>query len=266
MSGLMHKRGAGIGVTMRGQALTEFLVISLVLIPLFLLLPVIGKYQDISHASQMASRYAAFDVVLRNDGNNSHKSPAQLQKELRQRYFGPAQAGIRTGPEQDAALKDYWNDPFGKPLIRHPADIALSFGASHGDKHADGYAKASDALLFPLASLAGLSSKGIYRANVAVRLANLPKGIRSIEPFDELDLTIERHASVLPDAWTAASPVQAEQRFGRMAPINAVMPEDLISLAVKYVDLDKVQAPRFGNLPAWRDVVPQDRLQGRKNP
>ena len=37
---------------MRGQALTEFLVISLVLISLFLLLPVIGKYQDISHASQ----------------------------------------------------------------------------------------------------------------------------------------------------------------------------------------------------------------------
>ena len=38
---------------MRGQALTEFLVISLVLIPLFLLLPVIGKYQDISHASRL---------------------------------------------------------------------------------------------------------------------------------------------------------------------------------------------------------------------
>jgi hypothetical protein len=268
MNGLMHKRGAraGTGVAVRGQALTEFLVISLVLIPLFLLLPVIGKYQDISHASQMASRYAAFDAVLRNDGNNSEKSPAQLQNELRQRYFGPAEAGIKSVSEQGAALKDYWNDPFGRPLIRNPADIALSFGASHGDGHADGYAKASDTQLFPLASLAGLSTNGIYRANVAVRLANLPQGVRSIEPFDRLDLTIERHASVLPDAWTAASPVQAEQRFGRMAPINAVMPEGLISLAIKYVDLGKVEAPRFGNLAAWRDVVPQDRLQGRKNP
>ncbi|MFL6716381.1 MAG: hypothetical protein ACJ8G3_08480 [Burkholderiaceae bacterium] len=258
--------GASAAATMRGQALTEFLVISLVLISLFLLLPVIGKYQDISHASQMASRYAAFDAVLRNDGNNSEKSPAQLQNEVRQRYFGPAQAGIKSTSEQEAALKGYWNDPFGNPLIRNPADIALSFGASHGERHADGYARASDTQLFPLAGLAGLSSKGIYRANVAVKLAKLPEGIRSIEPFDKLDLVIERHASVLPDAWTAASPVQAEQRFGRMAPINAVMPESLISLAIMYVDLGRVEAPHFGNLPAWRDVVPQDRLQGRKTP
>ncbi|WP_194715390.1 hypothetical protein [Noviherbaspirillum soli] len=268
MSSLAHGQGAraGAGAAMHGQALTEFLVISLVLIPLFLLLPVIGKYQDISHASQMASRYAAFDAVLRNDGNNSHKSPSQLRNELRQRYFGPAQAGIRSGPEQKAALKDYWNDPFGKPLIRNPDDIALSFGASHGEKHADGYTRASDTLLFPWASLAGLSTNGIYRANVAVRLANLPEGVRSIEPFDKLDLTIERHASVLPDAWTAASPMQAEQRFGRMAPINAVIPESVISPAIKYVDLNKVEAPRFGDLTAWRDVVPQDRLQGKKTP
>ena len=270
MSKLPYRRGARAGAVAgaarRGQALTEFLVITLVLIPLFLLLPVIGKYQDISHASQMASRYAAFDAVLRNDGNNSQKSPAQLQNELRQRYFGPAQAGIRSGPEQEAALKDHWNDPFGNPLIRNPGDIALSFGASHGDRHADGYSKASDTLLFPWASRAGLSTNGIYRANVAVSLANLPEGVRSIEPFDKLDLTIERHASVLPDAWTAATPVQAEQRFGRMAPINAAMPEDLVSLAVKYVDLGKIEAPRFGNLPAWRDVVPQDRLQGKKTP
>lgn len=271
MSGFVHMQSesesesASAAAAMRGQALTEFLVISLVLISLFLLLPVIGKYQDISHASQMASRYAAFDAVLRNDGNNSEKSPAQLQNEVRQRYFGPAEAGIKA-LEQGAALKDYWNDPFGNPLIRNPADIALSFGASHGENHADGYARASDTQLFPLAGLAGLSRKGIYRANVAVKLANLPEGIRSIEPFDKLDLVIERHASVLPDAWTAASPMQAEQRFGRMAPINEVMPESLISLAINYVDLGRVEAPRFGNLPAWRDVVPQDRLQGRKAP
>lgn len=251
---------------MRGQALTEFLVISLVLIPLFLLLPVIGKYQDISHASQMAGRYVAFDAVLRNDGDNSHKPPAQLQDELRQRYFGNARSGIRSGSQQDTTLRNYWNDPFGNPLIRNPADIALSFGARHGASHADGYSGASDTRLFPWASRAGLSTSGIYRANVAVRLANLPAGLRSIEPFDRLDLTIERHASVLPNAWTAASPAQAEQRFGRMAPINAAMPEDLISLAIRFVDLGKVQAPRFGNLPAWRDVVPQDRLRSGRVP
>jgi hypothetical protein len=61
------------GSRTRGQALTEFLLVSLALIPLFLLLPMIGKYQDINHATQMASRYAAFDAILRNDSQNSWK-------------------------------------------------------------------------------------------------------------------------------------------------------------------------------------------------
>ena len=250
----------------RGQALTEFLVVSLVLIPLFLLLPVIGKYQDISHATQMASRYAAFDAVLRNDAGNSHKPPAQLAEEVRQRYFGIARAGIKTAAENGAALRDYWNDPFGNALIRTSSDIQVSFGASHGAGHADAYSDASDTVLFPLATLASLSSKGIYRANVAVSLANLPAGLRSVEPFDKLGLVIERHASVLPDAWTARSPAQAEQRFGGLAPVNEAMPEELVATAVKIIELGKVQPPNFGKLASWRDVVPQDRVRARKQP
>lgn len=250
----------------RGQALTEFLVVSLVLIPLFLLLPVIGKYQDISHATQMASRYAAFDAVLRNDASNSHKPPAQLAEELRQRYFGVASAGIKTGAENGVALRDYWNDPFGNALIKTSSDIQMSFGVSHGAGHADAYADASDTVLFPLAKLASLSTNGIYRANVAVSLANLPAGLRSVEPFDTLDLVIERHASVLPDAWTARSPAQAEQRFGGLAPINEAMPEELVATAVKVIELGKVQPPNFGKLASWRDVVPQDRVGAGKKP
>ena len=72
---LRQARAAG---SHAGQALTEFLVVSLVLIPLFLLIPMIGKYQDISHATQLASRYAAFDAVLRNDSENAWKTPALL--------------------------------------------------------------------------------------------------------------------------------------------------------------------------------------------
>lgn len=249
---------------MRGQALAEFLVISLVLIPLFLLLPVIGKLQDISHATQMASRYAAFDAVLRDVGKNSHKPPAQLATEVRQRYFGMPDAGIRSREEESVALREYWNDPFGNALIRKPEDIALSFGASHGDAHADGYSSASDSSLFPLARLASLSGRGIYRANVAVTVANLPAGLRSVEPFDRLNLTMERYASVLPDAWTASSPVQAEQRFGGLAPLNEAMPQDLVSTAVMFVELGHVPPPNFGKLVSWRDVVPQDRVRAGK--
>lgn len=50
-----------------GQALVEFLAMAAPLLGLFLLMPMIGKYQDIAHATQMASRYAAFDATVHND-------------------------------------------------------------------------------------------------------------------------------------------------------------------------------------------------------
>jgi hypothetical protein len=250
----------------RGQALTEFLIVSLVLIPLFLLIPMIGKYQDISHATQMASRYAAFDAVLRNDSHNSWKPPPQLEAELRQRYFGPAGAGIVTAPENGPASRDNWSDPFGNTLIRASDDIALTFGVNHGATHDEAYAGTDDTAVFPLAGAAGLGSRGLYRANVAVSLANLPAGLKSVEPFDQLNLRIERHASVLPDPWTANAPAETEKRAGALAPINKVMPEALIAAAVAVIDMNAVASPVFGDLKRWRDLVPRDRLRAVEPP
>lgn len=251
-----------------GQALTEFLVISLVLLPLFLLIPMIGKYQDISHATQLASRYAAFDAVLRNDSDNSAKLPSTLATELRQRFFGVPGAAVITDAPAEEAIREGWSDPYAHPLIASPTDITLSFGDRHGTTPADAYDRtnSSDMALFPLASLAGLDSKGLYRANVSVGLANLPAGLRSIEPFDRIDLRIERHAVVLPDPWTANSPAQTEQRAGGLAPINKLMPDALIAAAIEVVDMVSVKPPAFGKLSQWRDVVPADRLRSEEAP
>lgn len=251
-----------------GQALTEFLVISLVLVPLFLLIPVIGKYQDINHATQLASRYAAFDAVQRNDSDNSWKPPPTLATELRQRFFGVPGAAVVTDAPAEAAIREGWSDPYAHPLIASPADITLSFGDKYGATQADAYdhAHSSDTALFLLASRAGLDSRGLYRANVSVNLAKLPAGLRSIEPFDQLDLRIERHATVLPDPWTADSPAQTEMRAGKLAPIDALMPDTLISAAIKVVDMASVTPPAFGKLSQWRDVVPADRVRSEEVP
>ncbi len=251
------------GFGQAGQALTEFLLISLALIPLFLLIPMIGKYQDIGHATQLASRYAAFDALLRNGSDNSWKPPATLAAELRQRFFGIPGAAVVTDAQEAAPIRNSWNDPYQHPLIASPAAIALSFGARRGETHADGYdhAPSGDTDLFMLASRAGLASTGLYRANVGVSLASLPAGLRSIEPFDRLKLRIERHASVLPGPWTAVSPEQTEMRTGGLAPLNTPMPNGLISAAIEVVDMASVRPPAFGKLGQWRDVVPGDRLR-----
>jgi hypothetical protein len=251
----------------RGQALTEFLLVALVLLPLFLLLPMIGKISGIAHQAQMASRYAAFDAILRNDSHNSFKPPPQIEDELQRRFFGAAAAIETASPAATFEPRAEWVDPYANALIRAAKDVSLSFGPAHGNRHEDAYTAASDAKPFQLAGAADLASSGIYNVNVEVALANLPAGLKLVEPFDQLNLRIERHASVLLDPWTANSPQQAEQRFGALAPMNGLLQplEPLVGVAIKLVDLDQVQPPSFGALERWRDVVPADRIAGKED-
>lgn len=250
----------------RGQALTEFLAVSLVLLPLFLLLPVIGKIQDIAHETQLASRYAAFDALLRNDSHNRFKPPEQIEGELRHRFFSAGAGIVSEDAPQPFAPRPQWSDPYAHPLIGDPAAVQLSFGPSHGKTHADAYTTASDTERFVLAPRAGLQSNGIYNVNVSADLAKLPAGLKLIEPFDRLSLRIERHASVLPDAWTANGPAQAERRFGPLAAANAWLQklEPAAAIVMQLVELHDVASPSFGALERWRDAVPSDRLAPRE--
>jgi hypothetical protein len=249
-----------------GQALAEFLALSLVLLPLFLLLPVIGKIQDVAHQAQLASRYAAFDALLRNDNHNRFKPPEQIESELRQRFFSDGGAIVTEEATPAFVPRPQWSDPYAHPLVDHAEAVTLSFGPAHGKRHEDAYTAASDTDLFILANRAGLHSEGIYNVNVSVDLANLPAGLQLIEPFDRLNLRIVRHASVLPDPWTANGPPQAEERFGRLAPLNAPLEAlaPLVDIVIELVENNGVSPPSFGALDRWRDVVPGDRLMARE--
>ena len=253
-----------------GQALAEFLVLSLALIPLFLLMPMIAKYQDISHASQMASRYVAFEATTRNDvqGANGYKSPTQLADEVRRRFYGNSDAAIKTDDtagDFDANRNLFWRDPYGKPLIAKFNDVAVSFG-NGGVVHSAAFSAANDGSPFNLplvnAQNMGLKAQGIYTANVSVSLANLPSGIKSVEPFDNINLSVQRHTSLLFDPWSASDPNQTETRSGKMAPLDAALSaiQPAVALAILPVDLGRIDAPKFGKLAEWRDVVPADRL------
>ncbi|MFT5532428.1 MAG: hypothetical protein ACI8WM_003168 [Burkholderiaceae bacterium] len=255
----------------RGQSVVEFLVLSVALVPLFLLFPMIGKYQDIRHATQMASRYAAFDATTRNDiqSVDGWKPEAQLADEIRRRFFSNSDAPIKTydvAGDFDANRNLAWRDPYNHPLIARFSDVGLSFG-NGSSTHAGGLSAASDSAPFnrvPLTNAAamGLQTPGIYTANVSVKLANLPAGIKSVVPFDAIDLSMQRHTSLLFEPWSSPSPQETENRFGKLAPVptlaSGVTP--FIALGTGIVDMFKVSPPELGNLQKWRDVVPQDRL------
>ena len=244
----------GIRTRQQGQALTEFLVVAVALLPLFLLIPVIAKYQDIAHATQMASRYAAFDNLVRNDSQNSAKPIAQLQDEVRRRFFGNSDAPIKTldvAGDFKAHQNLFWRTPDDRPLIANFSDISVVRTSRATDDGAP--------LRGPFTFSFGAT--GIDGAQVSVKLANLPAGLKFYEPFDTLNLVISRRTSVLADGWTGKNPGDVQDRFGRLVPATQMLPPlSLIVNPTMQLVEPGVSPPKLGQLGFWRDDVPADRL------
>ena len=261
-------------VAFRGQALTEFLVAAVALVPLFLLIPLVAKYQDISHAVQMASRYVAFDAFVRNDSVGTWKPPSQLADEVRRRLFGTSTAPIKTNDVAGNFLADhnlFWRGPDRATLIRDfGGDVSVSFGPSQRATQAEGFTPSADGLPFAVvAPQLQLQARGIYTANVSVKLANLPSGLTFYKPFDAIDLSISRSTSVVFDPWPARSPEEIERKLlaapgvfpaGALAKVSPA-----IESAVGVIEWPaRLTGPKLGRLDFWRDVVPDDRLSARQ--
>jgi hypothetical protein len=263
-----HMQTAGGFASQRGQALTEFLALAIALVPLFLLVPMIAKYQDIAHHTQMASRYAAFDAMTRNDSIGTWKPEAQLADEVRRRFFSHPDAPIKTNDtagDFKAHQNPFWRNPDDTAMVADfSRDVVVTYGPGNGASHNDGFTASSDGASFPLAGEFSLQSRGIYTANVSVAIANVPAALSAYRPFDALNLRMQRSTSILYDAWSAKGPEQAEHRFGgnpKIFPAGALgSMSDEIGLAVTAMD-PLIASPKLGRLDFWRDVVPGDRLK-----
>lgn len=272
--------GARRGQRAHGQALTEFIVLALALVPLFLLIPMIAKYQDIAHAVQMASRYIAFEATTRNGTASTWKPPVQLAQEVQRRFFSNSGAPIKTNDaagDFKAHQNLFWRNQSGDPLIKNVADdVHVSFGGGADRDHDAGFTSASDGGPFKGASgisdALGLSARGIYRANVTVALADFSEQTegytKTFKQFKNLNLTMSRQTSLLVDPWGAKDPHQVEERIDKMElfPGKMLKPvAPLVDAAVVIVESPScfkgrcTRGPKLGELEFWRDVVPADR-------
>lgn len=263
--------------TVQGQALTEFILITLLLIPLFLVIPLIAKYQDLAHTTQVASRYVSFEAMTRNNQTPGDQKPdEQLANEVHRRFFGDANAPIQTMASTVNIASNqhpFWRNQQGAALIKNSDnDINIGFSPS------------SDSVPFnPLAGMPsfnvreelGLQAPGIYTANISVTLVNLPAEIMAYtkngDEFKNINLSIARHTSVLVDAWSARNPEQVESRIDRAS----LFPGKLLASMKPAVGaiagiVESPQyfpgncldcGPKLGELAFWRDAVPKDRLK-----
>jgi hypothetical protein len=98
--------------TMLGQAMTEFTIsAAFVLVPLFIIIPILGKYVDMKHATIQAARYEAWEYTahyedLGDESSNFSsvanskkpvKSLGRVQNESRRRFFSRPGLGLDTG-------------------------------------------------------------------------------------------------------------------------------------------------------------------------
>lgn len=230
----------------RGQSTVEFVVAALALLPLFIAVPLLGKYLDLFQASEAASRYVAFEGVARNSAS-SWKTDAELSLEVRRRFFSTSGAPIKTGDAAGDFAADrnpIWTDHTGKPLIaKFEDDVTVATTVS---------GKNAIAATAPFRGWLGLSHDNWYSGTVTVQMADT-----SLVPA----MPTTRRTVLLADAWTARNNAQVRNRIedGGLGvyPIGAakalvdpigLIPTTVNDPALKVGDHD------------W-DIVPCDRLK-----
>lgn len=242
-----------------GQALVECLLVLLALLPLWWLLPMLGKYQQVSHATLMASRYAAFDAGwFPVDGDGAGKTLADRTHEASTRFLADPWQPIRTS-SAGAAPHPAWRTPDGRPLVMPAQGIGLRI---------EQQPLALPLLLGPAGARAGAAAMGLpspvlTQATLSIPLQNLSPGLSLFEPFDRLDLAVQAHTALMHGAWTARSPAAVEHTITPLTPLRAVAASGMaqtLATALPWFELDGVSAPQWAHLPLWRDLVPADRL------
>lgn len=247
---MMHATRGETRRSQRGQATTEFAVLALVLVPLFIAVPLIGKYIDMMQAAEQASRYVAFEAAARNS-SSSWKTDTELAIEVRRRFFSTANAPVKTGDvvgEFPAFRNPVWSDHSGKPLLDNFNTSVLVKGDVAGLN-----AIASAIYRSPL----DLSNDNLYTGTVALKFSN----IAGFAPFDTIDLATSRKTVLLADAWTGRTPATIRDKIEdsvTMYPIGAIKGIiDVFGLLPTVVFDPAMKVGAFD----W-DIVPCDRLVG----
>jgi hypothetical protein len=226
-----------------GQALAESCVVLLAFSPLFLLIPLLGKFLDLAHTAQMASRYVAFESVA-HDPLNGRLLDDEIAADVARRFFNRSDAPIKTrdaAGASDAERNPLWVDQRGEALLPDPAAaVAVTTRAATRDPFPAARRWWNDAF--------DLRGRNLITAAVSVQPTGLPR--------------IQRQTGLLVDDWGALGTADIKTRIEHAGP--SVIPSEEIDTLLEFAG----QFPRLltddplhPGLQDW-EVVPCDRLAG----
>ena len=262
----MVKKAPFMRPSQSGQAMVEFVVVSLVAIGLFLGIWYIGKFHDIQATTIQAARYAAWERTARP----SSYSDTRLQSQARARLFSwnkdayKAIDGINNGQawnQQTSMWMDHAND---KRLLRAPDDVTVRTASAGLPGKSVGATLAVVSALDAAGGADKLPKGGMFTGTVNVNIANLA---HMPAPLDAMNLKLTESSAVVADNWDAGSPKQVAARTEAFAPGNALDFLDTGPFSIIKTTLGAIE-PAFNNFHPGRicpDVVPMDRITALPN-
>jgi len=260
-------------VLQKGSAITEFSVSLVVLVPLFLMIPMLGKVSDMNSSTIQASRYGAWERTVTSD---AEKSDAQIQIEMENRFFSRIDTTIQSERGEltdDEFINPLWRGYGDDRLLRSAQDdvgSTMSNAATPGS-----IAGTIDSVITTFTSaISALSDNadfdvnrnGLYTSRVAVDVGANQMGFTGNtncagDASADVFSCIRRHNVILTDTWSSESPDQAASRarglvpmaiFDRVQPVfsaigNFPLLEELGGFEPGYVLPDVIPADRLGS-------------------
>jgi hypothetical protein len=273
----------------RGQSLVEMAIACIVIVPMFLMISLLGKYMHVRHESQVAARSAAWDAsvspeIVKADGGLPSRSGEEAR--MRLHAYGDGSEALRSRESAPSKLSDPMLQTFAGRELVLAKNVKLS--AYRNDESPAPGTKLIDKLgSLPAAiGLDGIppDKRGYITAEVNTRIERIRsregEALDFLDPLDRLDLDFHGKTVLLADTWDAKG--SGENRDGEgdndvrrtvrhtikpLSPSSALPDGLLDSLHNATNMIDKI--PVFGTvfgINDWvpgktaPDIVPSDRL------
>ena len=230
------------------------IVMALVLLPLFLVMPLLAKYADVNLTVVEGARYVAWERSVWHDGNDlpdganhstlPQKNSRTIQNEVRSRFFGETDRPIlsrggRTLSQNE--LNAYLHDAEGEPILRVnriEANTARGIDTPGiGYAVMRGFTGFLNLIYTPLSWLGGRANfspnlQGYHRQTDAVSLQleqpspyfremiYAQSGISETEDLSDINLEFSADSALIVDSWSTQGPEHFQNQTGGLVPTS----------------------------------------------
>lgn len=226
-----------------GNALTETIILSIAMVPLFFAIPMIGKLADIRQTGEQAARYGSWEATV-----NTRGSGAATLARTEERFFKSQDAAIASVAQEMPEHTLWGNDRAAATGLNGDTDIRIDLDASAARAwQYDFTSQPAGAFIGEQAGRVGklldgigsndwsMESNGLVRSGVEIE-------VKANSWLKEDSCSGSQNAGclsvssvIMADGWSAGSDSQAKNRVKSLVPASALEPVgDMMSIVGEF--------------------------------